>query len=238
MSNTALAPRSVLFVGRSALDQGILDQLCSYCQPDPHWVDAAPQAISALGDQAWNLCLIHLDPDPQAGFAAASLIIRNLTASGKPTPPCIGISSSGAGAMAGLSTTSGLDAILSFPCQADVWAQWFSDPVDFDSESLIERMMGNELLAKRVVGVFLEDAPRQLMDLHDALRRQDNESSSRIAHSLRGAASNVGGDSLASLSKGIEHASSLGQFAEVERMLPRLEEQFSRLRPVLERFCR
>ncbi len=238
MPNSNLALRPVLFVGKSNFDHGILDQLNAYCQPDPRWVEGAPQALSALGEQDWSLCLIHLDPDPHAALAAASVIVKNSAILARLTPPCIGTTTSGGKTMDPLRSAVGLDAIISLPCDTQIWASWLLDPVSFDSDDLIDRMMGNEILAKRVVGVFLEDAPRQLMALHDALIRQDNASGSRIAHSLRGAAANAGGDALVSLAKGIENASSVGNFEEVEQMLPKLEEQFARLRPVLERFCR
>ncbi len=238
MPNSTLALRPVLFVGKSSFDHGILDQLNAYCQPDPHWVVGVPQALAALVDKHWSLCLIHLDPDPHAALAAASIIARNSATSARPTPPCIGTTASGGNTMDPLRSASGLDAIISLPCETQIWASWLSDPVSFDPDDLIDRMMGNEILAKRVVGVFLEDAPRQLMALHDALIRHDNESGSRIAHSLWGAAANAGGDALVSLAKGIENASSVGHFEEVEQMLPKLEERFARLRPVLERFCR
>ena len=238
MSNSSLHQCPVLFVGKSNLDDSILEQLKLHCQPLSSWVDGTPQAIAALGEQAWSLCLIHLDPDLQTRLGSASIIARNLQASGRPTFPCVGITASGVESTDILRSASGLDAILHFPCESQVWASWLSEPVFFDPEDLIDRMMGNEILAKRVVGVFLEDAPRQMMALHDALIRHDNESGSRVAHSLRGAASNAGGDALVSLARSIETATSQGQFDEVERMLPRLEERFARLRPVLERFCR
>jgi HPt (histidine-containing phosphotransfer) domain-containing protein len=238
MPSTTLTLRPILFVGKSELDHGILDQLNSYCQPDPHWVEAAPQAIAAIHEQDWSLCLIQLDPDPHAALVSAATITKATAKSGRASPPCIGITATLASNLDPLRSASGLDAILSLPCETQIWASWLADPVAFDPDELIDRMMGNEILAKRVVGVFLEDAPRQLMALHDALIRQDPESGSRIAHSLRGAASNAGGDALVSLAKGIENASGEGHFEEVERMLPKLEERFARLRPVLERFCR
>ncbi len=238
MPNSSLYRCPVLFVGKSSFDDPILKQLKLHCQPDPQWVDDASQATAALSEQDWSLCLIHLDPDPQTSLASASRIAKTLLVSRNSTCPCIGITALGAETMDLLRSASGLDAIISLPCESQIWASWLSEPVSFDQEDLIDRMMGNEILARRVVGVFLEDAPKQLMALHDALIRQDNETGSRVAHSLRGAASNAGGDALVSLARGIENASSTGHFDEVERMLPKLEERFARLRPVLERFCR
>jgi HPt (histidine-containing phosphotransfer) domain-containing protein len=108
----------------------------------------------------------------------------------------------------------------------------------FDAEDLIDRMMGNEELARRIVGVFLEDVPLQLLALQQALATHDATASSRIAHSIRGAASNAGGESLVELARGIEQASNEGQFDQVSELVPQLEDRFVQLKPLLEEFCR
>lgn len=238
MLDPELPTRHILLLGNSSKDQEILNQLGRYCHPLPRWVADDSQVFAALADQDWTLFLIHLDPPPPAAFGLAARISHEAARTGRPLPTRIGLSSLDTSAWSSLRISSGLDSLITIPCQAHLWGSWLAGPVAFDPDELIDRMMGNEILAKRVVEVFLEDAPRQLIALHDALVAQDPERSSRIAHSIRGAAASAGGDALVSLAQGIERASLEGQFEEVMRMLPVLEDRFTRLRPVLERFCR
>ena len=109
--------------------------------------------------------------------------------------------------------------------------------MQFDAEDLIDRMMGNEALAKQIVGIFLEDVPRQLLALSEALGAEDSQKTGRIAHSIRGAAANAGGGALVALSRAIEEASGEGKLSEVRPLLVDLETRFSELRPELEKFC-
>jgi two-component system, sensor histidine kinase and response regulator len=62
----------------------------------------------------------------------------------------------------------------------------------FDQEDFIERMMGNEVLAKRILRGFVNEIPRQIALLAEAVKNLDGAAVRLAAHSIKGAAANVG----------------------------------------------
>ncbi|HEY2015034.1 MAG TPA: response regulator, partial [Bryobacteraceae bacterium] len=108
-----------------------------------------------------------------------------------------------------------------------------SPPV-FDEASLVERLMGDRNLAGVIVGRFLDDIPMQLAALSSHLSEGDIEGSSRVAHAIRGAAANVGGDALRATALEMETAGKAGDFHAMLTRLPHLMEQFGALKEVME----
>jgi two-component system sensor histidine kinase/response regulator len=113
----------------------------------------------------------------------------------------------------------------------------FAAPTGFDEVDLIERMMGNENLARRVAGRFLEDMPRQLMALSQALGAADAESARRIAHSIKGAAANISVTHVHDLAGRLEDLGSEGRLDDASQLLPQLTSTFDSVIPVMRRFC-
>jgi CheY-like chemotaxis protein/HPt (histidine-containing phosphotransfer) domain-containing protein len=106
----------------------------------------------------------------------------------------------------------------------------------FDEEDLLERMMGNQELASRVVSSFLSDAPRQLAALADALTRSDAAAARLAAHSLKGSAANVGGVQVSATAKRAELLGKAGDLDAVRDLLPQLTHQCEDFRTATERF--
>ncbi|MCX6592442.1 MAG: Hpt domain-containing protein [Acidobacteria bacterium] len=107
----------------------------------------------------------------------------------------------------------------------------------FDAEDLLDRMMGSEVLARRVVAAFLADTPLQLTALASALERASSQDARLIAHSLKGSAANVGGQQLSRVAAHVEKLGEAGDLAAVRQMLPTLTASFDALAPVLGEFC-
>lgn len=108
-------------------------------------------------------------------------------------------------------------------------------PARFDPDELIDRMMGNPDLARRVARMFLDDTPLQLAALAQALDSRDPAEARRIAHSVRGAAGNVTADSVQDLASQIEN---LGHDLDTAAQLfPLLAATFDQLQPTLKEFC-
>ena len=63
---------------------------------------------------------------------------------------------------------------------------------DIIDEATLERVGGDAELLAEVSQLFIEDAPRQLQAIRDALNRQDAAALHRAAHTLKGSASNFG----------------------------------------------
>jgi len=100
-------------------------------------------------------------------------------------------------------------------------------------ESVLRNNLGDdhELIAM-VLDTFIADAPRQLSSLREATARGDGESARRAAHSLKGAASNVGAVAIQKLAQIAEQASRDGDLARVTSLVDEIEDalaQFTKL---------
>jgi HPt (histidine-containing phosphotransfer) domain-containing protein len=108
---------------------------------------------------------------------------------------------------------------------------------EFDEQDLLERVMGNEELARRVASRFIEGAPRQLSALAEAVGRADAEATRCLAHGIKGSASNVGGIPLSEVASHIERLAAAGDLNAAAHILPELSAHFEKLRCRLQAFC-
>jgi HPt (histidine-containing phosphotransfer) domain-containing protein len=83
----------------------------------------------------------------------------------------------------------------------------------FDAEDLVERLMGNENMAQRIVRGFVDGIPRQLGLLAEAVNHLDSGALRLAAHSIKGAASNVGGLEMEKIAKTLEQTANAGDLA-------------------------
>ena len=98
------------------------------------------------------------------------------------------------------------------------------------------RLMDDEDLARRVVGGFLEDIPRQIEVLKGYLEAGDAASAERQAHSIKGASANVGEERLREVAFEMEKAAKAGDLESITARLPELEIQFARLKESMSEF--
>ncbi len=106
----------------------------------------------------------------------------------------------------------------------------------FDEGDLIERLMGNEDLARRVAATFINTMPEQLAALAVAIRSFDAPATRLAAHSLKGAAGNVGGVAVRDLASKLEKLGESGELESAAGFLPELDATFQNLKPVMQRF--
>jgi HPt (histidine-containing phosphotransfer) domain-containing protein len=62
----------------------------------------------------------------------------------------------------------------------------------FDEAALRDRVEGDTELLQEIVELFLDDSPRQLAAVQAAAAAGDAQALMRVAHTLKGAASNFG----------------------------------------------
>jgi HPt (histidine-containing phosphotransfer) domain-containing protein len=89
-----------------------------------------------------------------------------------------------------------------------------------------------------LIDLFLREAPAQLDTMSDAVAKNDLSSLSRTisaAISLKGSAGNLGARNLAALCDEIEQAVKTWMMADVQPLIERAREEFSRVRAALER---
>jgi HPt (histidine-containing phosphotransfer) domain-containing protein len=101
---------------------------------------------------------------------------------------------------------------------------------------MITRLMNDEDFARTLVGLFLEDIPKQIEVLRGCLEAGDVASAERQAHSIKGASANVGGEALRSVASAMENAGKTGELGSIRARLPELEVQFARLKEAMSEF--
>ncbi len=108
----------------------------------------------------------------------------------------------------------------------------------FDSQKFGETVMGNEVLARRVIGRFVNDMPRQLALLAKAVSDGDAPRVRMMAHSIKGAAASVSGPEIRDASWKLEQQGRDVNLTGAPAAMIELSASFERARPVMESFCR
>ena len=104
----------------------------------------------------------------------------------------------------------------------------------FAEAEFLNRLMGDQRLARVIAQGFLEDIPSQINVLVGALDTGDAQAVERKAHSIKGAASVVGGKALAKTASELEVASKAGDLAKARTALGDLRNQFDQLKKAIE----
>jgi signal transduction histidine kinase/CheY-like chemotaxis protein/HPt (histidine-containing phosphotransfer) domain-containing protein len=84
------------------------------------------------------------------------------------------------------------------------------NPSPWDKAGMVERLMGDENLAKKIIDRFIEDIPQQIEKLRGFLAAADGPAVERQAHAINGASANVGAEALRYTALNIEKAAAKG----------------------------
>jgi CheY-like chemotaxis protein len=108
-----------------------------------------------------------------------------------------------------------------------------SAPIVFDKAGFLARLQDCEELAQSVCQMFMADMPKQIAVLRSALQAGDTARASMQAHTIRGAASNVGGEAMRAAAYAIEQSGNSGDLSAIAADLPELEAQFDLLQQAM-----
>jgi CheY-like chemotaxis protein/HPt (histidine-containing phosphotransfer) domain-containing protein len=100
----------------------------------------------------------------------------------------------------------------------------------YDRKGLERRLMGDRALVERVVKAFLGDMPDQIHALEELLKKGDAAGARGRAHTIKGAASNVGGERLRCAALEIEKLAAAGDMEAARGRMDGLVREFERLR--------
>ena len=106
-------------------------------------------------------------------------------------------------------------------------------PPPIDRESLLQRCMGNSALVEKLLSTFLDTLPSEKNSLSEAIEKDDLSSVSRIAHKLRGTASNMCAIPLSDAALEIEQAARNNQSDLVNQRWSDLDNHFENLMDAL-----
>ncbi len=103
----------------------------------------------------------------------------------------------------------------------------------FDHAGMMARLMHDDSLVRKVAQCFLLDAPLQISAIEGHLVSGDAEAAARQAHSLKGAAANVGGEHLREIALQLERTATTGDLHSATSLLPELVARFATLKHAL-----
>jgi HPt (histidine-containing phosphotransfer) domain-containing protein len=103
----------------------------------------------------------------------------------------------------------------------------------FNRLEFMDRMMGDEEIARTIIQVFLEDLPVQMNLLKSHLSSGDLPNAEQVLHTIKGSSSNLGGERLSNSAHSMEMKAKLGDLPGVLGALPELEEHANELTNVL-----
>ena len=125
-----------------------------------------------------------------------------------------------------------VDVIEKWLTESKVWCQdetimktKLEDTI-FDKNSFLDRLMGDEELAKEVVRIFLDDVPLQIAALKESLDNEDPVSVQRQAHTLKGAAANMSVSVLREIAFQIETSAKNKDLDQARSLFKKLEQEF------------
>jgi CheY-like chemotaxis protein/HPt (histidine-containing phosphotransfer) domain-containing protein len=100
----------------------------------------------------------------------------------------------------------------------------------FDRAAVLERAMGDQRLAADILNSFLEETPRQIQKLRALLEEGQAQTCGQQAHSIKGAAANIGGERLRQVAWEMEKAGDAGDLEAIADRMDSLESRFLELR--------
>ena len=101
----------------------------------------------------------------------------------------------------------------------------------FDYQGLLERVGDDKELAKLVLDAFIDDIPKQIKILKENFINQDLETAVRQAHTIKGAAANVGAEQLRAIAAQMEESGN--DIAKMSTYMPQIETDFEAVKTAI-----
>ena len=213
------------------------------------------KAVTAFEGGVFDLVLMDIQMPEMDGFEATAAIREAQKSNGTHTP----VVAMTANAMQGnreRCLEAGMDGYIPKPVKARELLRGVEEAVEssgqtpindlanqsahgaFDKSYALSRVEGDEELLSEIASLFLDDYPRLLGGIHEAIEAGDSEALERTSHTLKGA--------LGNLVEPLEHKSVAqlekmgrdGELANAQPAYSDLEARLARLKPELERLLR
>ena len=215
-------------------------------------VSNGAEAIEAIKNREYDLILMDCEMPIMDGYEAT----RKLRGSGHHRIPIIALTASAMQGDRARCICEGMNDFLTKPVDLarleETLVKWcaatdISKPgtcaeqnsseraeAIFDSEALLNRLMGDRQLADIVLQGFVDNSPSILDNLHACLVKGDARGARLQAHTLKGSAATVSACRLNAIALEIEEAAGAGELTELGALIPRAVEEFDRFESELE----
>ena len=211
------------------------------------------EALSKLTERHYELVLMDVQMPLMDGYEAARRIRAPGSGVKNPSVPIIALTAHALTSDRERCLAAGMNDYLSKPLRFSVlaetvqrWAGRPSTPAEKvggegrhesrgtrHRQALLARFAYDRELVQTAIEAFLADTPCQLRALRAALERQDRAEAERVAHTIKGSASYVGGEGLRAAAAQVEQALHSGGCMKPEEWLAELESQYACLRAEL-----
>jgi len=104
------------------------------------------------------------------------------------------------------------------------------DAVVWNRYAMLDRLMGNEVMAERLRKMYLREMPDRMIELASALKSGDGAAATDLAHSLKGASAQMGAERVEALARAIEAAAADGDLSGASAKMEELAKAFSAVR--------
>lgn len=108
-----------------------------------------------------------------------------------------------------------------------------SEEAVWNYEAMMERMLQNTSIAETIIKLFLRDVPEQLQKLNRAVENGDFKEIRQYSHSIKGSASNLGGDVIRSIAASMEEHAMQKELSSIKTLHPHLLDQYEELEKLL-----
>jgi len=102
----------------------------------------------------------------------------------------------------------------------------------FDRETFLKRIGGNETLAQKILGKFIDDVPKRMESIRKAIEKRDMEEIRLQAHTIKGSSRNVGADRLGYYAERLEKGSTAEDSALLKELAAALQTAFEELKSI------
>jgi PAS domain S-box-containing protein len=211
--------------------------------------------LQALRETDYDAVLMDCEMPEMDGYEATRRIREPRTGTRNPHIPIIALTADAISGDSDKCLQAGMNDYLAKPVAprqlAAMLEKWLAPPAGsevspsaepspaksiavFAQEELLDRLMGDQGLASKVVTGFLKNVPQQLRTLKGRLNAGDARGARLQAHALKGAAATVSAEILQALCFQAEEAAAAEELSRALALLPRVEEQFERFKATLE----